>query len=112
MDTKVPRKGAPDDGAIHFRTPLPRTGFEPTTLVDLLRWRAFYQPKWQAYAFLGDGEAEGDSAGYGELARQARAVACRLQTLGVAGGERALLFYPPGLEYVAAFLGCLYAGVV
>ena len=27
-------------------------------------------------------------------------------------GERALLLYPPGLEFVAAFFGCLYAGVV
>ena len=49
---------------------------------------------------------------YEELDRQSRTIAARLQTLGVAGGERALLFYPPGLEYVAAFLGCLYAGVV
>ncbi|MCC5691595.1 AMP-binding protein, partial [Klebsiella pneumoniae] len=34
-----------------------------------------------------------------------------LQSMGAAG-ERALLFYPPGLEYVAALYGCLYAGVV
>jgi acyl-CoA synthetase (AMP-forming)/AMP-acid ligase II/acyl carrier protein len=27
-------------------------------------------------------------------------------------GERALLLHPPGLEFVAAFFGCLYAGVV
>jgi acyl-CoA synthetase (AMP-forming)/AMP-acid ligase II/acyl carrier protein len=27
-------------------------------------------------------------------------------------GERALLLYPPGLEFIAAFFGCLYAGVV
>jgi acyl carrier protein len=49
---------------------------------------------------------------YGELDQQARAVATRLQISGVADGERALLFYPPGLEYLAAFLGCLYAGVI
>ena len=29
-----------------------------------------------------------------------------------AAGERALLLYPPGLEFIAAFFGCLYAGVV
>ena len=34
-----------------------------------------------------------------------------LRALG-AQGERALLLYPPGLEYVAGFFGCLYAGVV
>ena len=27
-------------------------------------------------------------------------------------GRRALLLYPPGLEFIAAFFGCLYAGVV
>ncbi len=27
-------------------------------------------------------------------------------------GERALLLYPAGLEFIAAFFGCLYAGVV
>lgn len=28
------------------------------------------------------------------------------------GGQRALLLYAPGLDYVAGVLGCLYAGVV
>ena len=27
-------------------------------------------------------------------------------------GERALLLYPAGLDFIAAFFGCLYAGVV
>jgi acyl carrier protein len=112
IETTAPRKGDADDGGIDLRTPFPNTGFEPATLVDLLRWRASHQPRRRAYTFLGDGEAEESSVSYGELDRRARAVAARLQTLGVAGGERALLFYPPGLEYVVAFLGCLYAGVV
>src|SRR5262249_46740110 len=34
----------------------------------------------------------------------------RLQSLGLAG-QRALLLHPPGIEYVASFLACLYAGV-
>jgi acyl-CoA synthetase (AMP-forming)/AMP-acid ligase II len=101
-----------DEALVGIRTPFPQAGFEPATLVDLLRWRASHQPRRRAYTFLGDGEAEESSVSYGELDRRARAVAARLQTLGVAGGERALLFYPPGLEYVVAFLGCLYAGVV
>ena len=29
-----------------------------------------------------------------------------------AGGERVLLLYPTGLEFIAAFFGCLYAGVI
>ena len=47
----------------------------------------------------------------GELDRRARALAARLQARGLAG-RRALLLYPPGLEFIAAFFGCLYAGVV
>lgn len=42
---------------------------------------------------------------------KARAIAAQVQSLGVSS-ERALLLYPPGLEFIAAFLGCLYAGVV
>jgi acyl transferase domain-containing protein/acyl-CoA synthetase (AMP-forming)/AMP-acid ligase II/acyl carrier protein len=42
---------------------------------------------------------------------EARRVAGALQRAGAAG-ERALLLYPQGLDYIAAFFGCLYAGVV
>ena len=69
-------------------------------------------PVRQAYAFLEDGKEPKSSVDYDGLDRRARDVAARLQALGVTPGERILLLYPPGLEYVAAFLGCLYAGVV
>src|SRR5215213_5631539 len=112
METRVPRKSGPADARNDLRAPSSETGSEFATLVDLLRWRASHQSRGRAYTFLGDGEAEESSVNYGELDRRARAVAAQLQTLRVASGERALLLYPPGLEYVAAFLGCLYAGVV
>jgi acyl-CoA synthetase (AMP-forming)/AMP-acid ligase II len=60
---------------------------------------------------LPDGETEGEQLSYGELDRRSRAIASQLQGLGLSG-ERALLLYPPGLDYLAAFFGCLYAGVV
>ncbi|MEA2601552.1 MAG: hypothetical protein QOF89_2544 [Acidobacteriota bacterium] len=82
---------------------------EASTLVEVLRWRAQLQPDRRAYTFLLDGEAKEVHLTYGELDLQARAVAARLQALEVAG-ERALLLYPPGLQYAAAFFGCLYAG--
>src|SRR5689334_18200446 len=84
---------------------------EPTSLIELLRWRARVQPDRLAYTFLADGETEEATLTYGELDTRARAVAARLQSLGAAG-ERVLLLYPPGLEYVVAFFGCLYAGAV
>jgi amino acid adenylation domain-containing protein len=86
-------------------------GFEPRSLVELLRWRAARQPDRLAYTFLLDGETEEASLTYGELDEKARAVAARLQADG-AEGQRALLLYPPGLDYIAAFFGCLYAGAV
>ncbi len=81
------------------------------TLVELLRWRASNQPNNCSYKFLADGEVEDGSFSFKELDRKARSIAAKLQSKNLAG-ERALLLYPPGLEYIAAFWGCLYAGVV
>ena len=82
-----------------------------STLVSLLNYRGQCQPDKQAYIFLQNGETESGSLTYGELDRQARAIAVQLQSLG-ATGQRAMLLYPPGLEFITAFFGCLYAGVV
>lgn len=82
-----------------------------TTLVDLARQRAADAVNQSAYVFLIDGESESTDITYGELDRRARAIAAWLQSLG-AQGERAILLYPPGLDYIAAFFGCLYADVV
>ncbi len=46
-----------------------------STLVDLLHYRGQYQPDKQAYIFLQNGETESGSLTYGELDRQARAIA-------------------------------------
>jgi amino acid adenylation domain-containing protein len=85
------------------------SGPEPASLVEVLRRRALDQPDRRAYTFLLDGETREVHLTYGELDLQARAIAGRLQALDAAG-ERALLLYPPGLQYAAAFFGCLYAG--
>ena len=105
-------RGGLREARVNLRTPFSDTGFVPETVIDLLRYRADHQSGRQAYAFLADGKEADSSVDYGGLDRRARDVATRLQTLGVTPGERVLLLYPPGLEYVAAFLGCLYAGVV
>lgn len=80
------------------------------TLVNLLRYRAKQQPQQVPYTFLLDGETKKVSFTYEKLDQKARAIAAWLQSRkGFA--ERALLLYPPGLEFIAAFLGGLYAGV-
>lgn len=81
------------------------------TIVDILRWRAQEQPDERAYVFLVDGELDERSVSYGELDRQARTIARRLLA-SHRPGDRVLLLYPPGLEFIAAFFGALYAGIV
>lgn len=83
----------------------------PETLLDLLTQRAELTPEKRAYIFLTDGETEETTLTYHELDAQARTIAAHLQTIA-RPGERALLLYPSGLEYLVAFFGCLYAGVV
>jgi amino acid adenylation domain-containing protein len=82
-----------------------------STLVDLLSYRSLHQTEQIAFTFLQDGETEETSWTYQDLDRRSRAIASQLQALGLTG-ERALLLYQPGLDYLAAFFGCLYAGVV
>ncbi|HEX8090599.1 MAG TPA: AMP-binding protein, partial [Blastocatellia bacterium] len=81
------------------------------TLVELLRWRSAVQPDQLAYTYLIDGETPKVSLSYGELDRLAQAVGERLKG-EVRAGDRALLLYAPGLEFIAGFFGCLYAGVI
>lgn len=83
----------------------------PSNLVDLLRQQARRYPGKQAYSFLGEDEVEQASLTYAELDYQARAIGGWLQA-SVEAGDRALLLYPPGLEFISAFFGCQYAGVV
>ena len=82
-----------------------------SSLVELARQRVETAPEGQAYTFLLDGETEEATLTYAQLDQRARAIGGLLQELG-ARGERVLLLYPPGLEYVAAFVGCLYAGAI
>jgi acyl-CoA synthetase (AMP-forming)/AMP-acid ligase II len=91
--------------------PLPGAFFGPANLLDLLAHRMRFQGDDTAYTFLVDGEEQQVTITYRELDRQARAIAGWLQSRDLTE-RRALLFYPPGLEFIAAFFGCLYANVV
>jgi acyl-CoA synthetase (AMP-forming)/AMP-acid ligase II len=84
---------------------------EASTLVDRLRDLADRYPHQLAYTFLSDGKEEGQQLTYAALEQRVRAIAALLQREG-RRGERALLLYPQGLEVIAAFCGCLYAGVI
>ncbi|MGF1481207.1 MAG: fatty acyl-AMP ligase [Cyanophyceae cyanobacterium] len=87
-----------------------RPGKPVGSLVDVLRARAQSQPDQKTYVFLQQGEEVGKLT-YGELDEQARAIAAALLEAG-ATGKPVLLLYPSGLEFIAAFFGCLYAGAI
>lgn len=98
---------------------LPLTKFDISTLIDLLTHRAIHQPNQIAYTFLIDGHTKEISVTYQELDRQSRAIAQALTRQSPSKlqsnsniGSRVLLLYPPGLEFIAAFFGCIYAGRV
>ncbi|WP_433389475.1 AMP-binding protein [Micromonospora sp. KLBMP9576] len=82
------------------------------TVGELLRTRAKDQPDRLGYAFLADGEQERLPLTYGGADERASAVAAGLRAAGCLPGSRVILVLPPGLDYLTAFFGCLYAGVV
>lgn len=79
-------------------------------MLDLLRNQAGLDPAGTAYEFLDERDVRAEIT-YSGLDRRAAAIAARLQ-LELRPGDRALLVYPAGLEFIAAFFGCLYAGVI
>jgi len=80
-------------------------------LVDVVVDRAQRNPEKLAFVYLEQGEQETDRLTFAELDLEARKIAMSLGEF-VEPGERVLLIYPPGLDFVRAFYGCLYAGIV
>src|SRR6185369_14116547 len=80
------------------------------SLPEVLRQRAGATPDRISHTFLSDGEEEQDRLSYAGLHERALAIAAAL-TRRCTPGARVLLLYPPGLDFLAAFFGCLYAGM-
>jgi len=81
------------------------------TLTELCRTRAAATPAQPSHVYLRDGEEPQARLTWELLDRAARAVAVELGKRA-SPGERALLHYPAGLDFVVGFFGCLYAGVI
>jgi len=82
-----------------------------STLDAVLRRRAAELPEHVAYRFLADGEHETDQLTYAALDHRARVLAVRLLALAQPA-DPVLLIYADGLEFLAAFFGCLFAGMI
>src|SRR5947207_4300263 len=81
------------------------------SFVAILEHRAATQGDERALIFLTDRGAEESILTFRELRDAANAVASRLAAVAKPG-DRALLVFPPGLEFIIAFFGCLIARVI
>ncbi len=83
----------------------------PNTLAQALQRRAQQTPDRLALRFLAEDQEQGAVLSYRDLDLRARTIAAALQATAQVG-DRAVLLFPSGPDYVAAFFGCLYAGVI
>jgi acyl-CoA synthetase (AMP-forming)/AMP-acid ligase II len=81
------------------------------SFVELLQFRATKQPKDKAFTFLDENGAEEGQLTFEGLDAKAKAVGGFLQSI-TQPGDRVLLLFSPGLEFLPGFFGCLYAGVI
>jgi len=81
------------------------------TLVDVLQSRAAERGTKVAFADLAGDDTIDHTVTFAHLDAIARATATGIQERAPAG-ERVLLLFPPGIEFIGAFMGCLYAGAV
>ncbi len=80
--------------------------------VGLLTERATSNPERRAFTYLNETHTVEKHLSFGELHQRAQAIAIELNKRGLSLGDRALLMYPSGLDFISAFFGCLYAGVI
>ncbi|WP_414449356.1 beta-ketoacyl synthase N-terminal-like domain-containing protein [Burkholderia sp. 22PA0099] len=81
-------------------------------LVALLMHRADVQPDACLYTFLAPEGGADESITHRELDQRARRIACLLTARGVPQAHPVLLLFHPGIDYICAFFGCLYAGAI
>jgi acyl-CoA synthetase (AMP-forming)/AMP-acid ligase II len=77
---------------------------------EIVDFWAEIHPDHPAMTFLDD-RGGTTTRSYGDLRGEALRIAVRLEEVCRAG-DRVILLFPPGTDFVAAFLGCLYAGVL
>ncbi len=81
------------------------------SITDVLKMRAENEANKTAYVFLRDGEDDEELITYAELYEAAISIASSIKSK-CKEGERALMLYPPGLEFVKALFACFYAGII
>jgi len=82
-----------------------------STLVDLVQHRTITDPEINIFTFLEDGEDQIIIQNYIEFEERVRAIAANLQKK-YKPGDRMIMLYQPGINFINAFFGCLFAGMI
>jgi acyl-CoA synthetase (AMP-forming)/AMP-acid ligase II len=92
---------------------VPTDPYRSASLVEVARHYADTAPNARPFTFIdyAGAQPEDFAMTYQQLDQRARRIAALLQTSGKPG-DRVLLLYPAGLDYLCALFGCLYAGMV
>ncbi|RKH08041.1 non-ribosomal peptide synthetase, partial [Corallococcus sp. CA053C] len=80
------------------------------TLMDLLTSRVEQHADFPIYTFLEDAPGKQSLMTYAGLDARARRIGARLAARHA--GQRVMLLYPPGTEYIAGFFGCIHGGAL
>ncbi|XP_060620002.1 disco-interacting protein 2 homolog B isoform X2 [Anolis sagrei] len=82
-------------------------------LSEILQWRAQATPEHMLFLLLNAKGAPVCTATCLQLHKRAERIASILYEKGhLNAGDNVVLLYPPGIELIAAFYGCLYAGCI
>uniref|UniRef100_A0A8C1V8G8 Disco-interacting protein 2 homolog Bb n=1 Tax=Cyprinus carpio TaxID=7962 RepID=A0A8C1V8G8_CYPCA len=82
-------------------------------LTEALQWRAQTDPDHTLYVLLNAKGVAVCTATCVQLHKRAEKIAAALmERSGINIGENVVLLYPPGIDLIAAFYGCLYAGCI
>src|SRR6187549_3786830 len=77
------------------------------SLLEILEERSRTVADRQIFCFLEEGEVESERLTYSSLENRGKAIAAELQR-HTSPGDRVILLYAPGLEFIAALFGCFY----
>lgn len=82
-------------------------------IVDLVKQHAVNQANQISYSFLNNGEELSEELSYQALDQAARGIAAHLSNnLGISKGDRVILLFVPGLDFVRGLFACLYGGFI
>ncbi|MDX9905778.1 MAG: AMP-binding protein [Bacteroidales bacterium] len=95
----------------YYAEPLTEAETFNRTIAEILAFRGSRMLSETAFIFLQDGDESEEHITYGELHQAAIDLSDYLLEIAKPG-DRALMLFPPGLEFIKALFGCFYAGVI